>query len=173
MALTEPHSVHPAQSIFEIQFVLCLCMQDLLLFLTCGILNILNSCRSCRTTRWHPRFPSHTPAGLLKIHHISHCARVFFYLLGIHFMDGCIREAVVMEETHLLVEQAVDDMSPRVLPLHQTHQLAVQRGAQVHGPVIAVQRHLTSRRWNITFRNSEYAESMSHAFICPPACHAH
>lgn len=34
-------------------------------------------------------------------------------------MDGCIREAVVMEEAHLLVEQAVDDMSPCVLPLNE------------------------------------------------------
>lgn len=66
----------------------------------------------------------------------------WYYLLGVHFVDGCVREAVVMEEAHLLAEQAVDDMSPRIVPLNKTHQLAVQRGAQIHGPVIAVQIHL-------------------------------
>lgn len=65
-----------------------------------------------------------------------------FYLLGVHFVDGRVREAVVMEEPHLLVEQAVDDVSPRILPLDEADQLTVQRGAQVHGPVVAVQRHL-------------------------------
>lgn len=57
-------------------------------------------------------------------------------------MDGCIGEAVVVEEAHLLVEQAVNDMSPRILPLHEADQFTIQRGAQVHRPVIAVQRHL-------------------------------
>lgn len=65
-------------------------------------------------------------------------------------MDGSVGKAVVMEETHLLIEQAVDNMSPRILPLHQTHQLAVQRGAQIHGPVVAVQRHLDNQWWRIT-----------------------
>lgn len=68
-----------------------------------------------------------------------------FHLLGVYFMDGSIRKAVVMEETHLLIEQAVDDVSPRILPLHQTHQLAIQRGAQIHRPVVAVQRHLKNQ----------------------------
>lgn len=57
-------------------------------------------------------------------------------------MDRCIREAVVMEEAHLLVEQAVDNMGPRILPLNEADQLTIQRGAQVHRPVIAVQSHL-------------------------------
>lgn len=57
-------------------------------------------------------------------------------------MDGCIREAVVMEEAHLLVEQAVDNMGSRVLPLDKADQLTIQRGTQVHRPVIAVQNHL-------------------------------
>lgn len=53
-------------------------------------------------------------------------------------MDGCIGEAVVMEEAHFLVEQAVDNMSPRILPLDKADQLAVQRGTKVHRPVIAI-----------------------------------
>lgn len=53
-------------------------------------------------------------------------------------MDGCIREAVVMEEAHFLVEQAVHNMSPCVLPLDKADQLTVQRGTQVHRPVIAI-----------------------------------
>lgn len=61
-------------------------------------------------------------------------------------MDGRIREAVVVEEAHLLVEQAVDDVRPGVLPLDQADQLAVQRGTQVHGPVVTVQGHL-ERQW--------------------------
>lgn len=57
-------------------------------------------------------------------------------------MDGCVGEAVVMEEAHLLVEQTVDDVSPGILPLDKADQFAIQRGAQVHRPVIAVQGHL-------------------------------
>jgi len=64
------------------------------------------------------------------------------YLFGVHFVNGCIREAVVMEEAHLLVEQAVDNMSPCILPLNKAHQLTIQRGTQVHRPVIAVKDHL-------------------------------
>lgn len=67
------------------------------------------------------------------------------YLLGVHFVDGCIREAVVMKQAHLLVEQAVDDVSSGVLPLNKADKLAVQRRAQVHGPVVAVQSHL--KKW--------------------------
>ena len=67
------------------------------------------------------------------------------YLLGVHFMNGCIREAVVMEQAHLLVEQAVDNMSPCVLPFNKADQLTIQREAQVHRPVIAVQSHL--KKW--------------------------
>ncbi len=67
-------------------------------------------------------------------------------------MDGGIREAVVMEEAHLLVEQAVDDMSSGVLPLNQADQLTIQRGAQVHRPVIAVQSHLQQDGYNTTAR---------------------
>lgn len=52
----------------------------------------------------------------------------------------------MVEEAHLLVEQAVDDVRPGVLPLDQADQLAVQRGTQVHGPVVTVQGHL-ERQW--------------------------
>lgn len=62
------------------------------------------------------------------------------YLLVV--IDGNIREAVVVEEAHLLVEKAVDDVGPGVLPLDEADQLAVQGGTQVHGPVVAVQSHL-------------------------------
>lgn len=62
------------------------------------------------------------------------------YLLVV--VDGRIREAEVVEEAHLLVEQAVDHVRPGVLPFDQAHQLAVQRGTQVHRPVVTVQSHL-------------------------------
>lgn len=61
------------------------------------------------------------------------------YLLVLHFMDRCIREAVVMKEAHLLVEQAVDNMSSRILPFHKADKLTIQGGTQIHRPVIAVQ----------------------------------
>lgn len=57
-------------------------------------------------------------------------------------MDGGIRETEVVKQAHLLVEQAVDNMSPRILPLYKADQLTVQGGTQVHRPVIAVQSHL-------------------------------
>ncbi len=57
-----------------------------------------------------------------------------------------------MEEAHLLVEQAVDDMSSGVLPLNKADQLTIQRGAQVHRPVIAVQSHLQQDGYNTTAR---------------------
>lgn len=52
----------------------------------------------------------------------------------------------MVEEAHLLVEQAVDDVRPGVLPLDQADQLAVQRGTQVHRPVVTVQSHLERQR---------------------------
>ena len=58
------------------------------------------------------------------------------------FMGWYVCEAVVVEEAHFLVEQAVDHMSPGVLPLHQTHQATVQGPAQIHRPVIRIQGHL-------------------------------
>lgn len=64
------------------------------------------------------------------------------YLLRIHFMNGCIREAEMMEEAHLLIEQTVSNMSPRVLPLNKADEAPIQRGAQIHRPVIAVQSYL-------------------------------
>lgn len=66
------------------------------------------------------------------------------YLLVV--IDGDIREAVVVEEAHLLVEKAVDDMRPGVLPLDEADQLAVQGGTQVHRPVVTVQSHLEKQR---------------------------
>ena len=82
-------------------------------------------------------------------------------------MDGCIREAVVMEEAHLLAEQAVDDVSPRILPLNKADQLAVQRGTQIHGPVIAVQIHLTHREGDMTVKLiSSQKGSLSTKYIC-------
>lgn len=68
--------------------------------------------------------------------------RPCLYLLGVHFVSGRVREAVVVEEPHLLVEQAVDNVSPRILPLDQADQLPIQRGAQVHRPVVAIQGDL-------------------------------
>lgn len=44
----------------------------------------------------------------------------------------CVREAAVVEETHLLVEETVDNVGPGVLPLDQPHQPTVQRGSKVH-----------------------------------------
>lgn len=61
-------------------------------------------------------------------------------------MDGCVGEAVMMEEAHLLVEQAVDYMGSGILPLNQADQLTIQGGAQVHGPVVAVQGHLVGKQ---------------------------
>lgn len=57
-------------------------------------------------------------------------------------MDGSVREAVVMKEAHLLVQQTVNHMSSGVLPLHKADQVSAESCAQVHGPIIAVQSHL-------------------------------
>lgn len=47
------------------------------------------------------------------------------YLLGFYFMDGGVRKAVVMEKAHLLVQQAVNNVSSGVLPLHQANEVPV------------------------------------------------
>lgn len=74
------------------------------------------------------------------------------YLLGFQFVDGGVRKAVVMKEAHLLVEQTVNHMSSGVLPLHKADQVPIQSGAQVHGPVVAVQSHLDTQRFRVRTR---------------------
>lgn len=81
------------------------------------------------------------------------------YLLVI--VDGSVGEAVVVEETHLLVEEAVHDVRPGVLPLDKADQLAVQGGAQVHGPVVTVQSHL--EKWQQPVRAVQRIEIWSDA----------
>lgn len=63
------------------------------------------------------------------------------YLLAV-LMPRCIHEAVVVEESQLLAEQAVHDVGPGILPLQQTSKGAVQVGPQVWGPVVGVERQL-------------------------------
>lgn len=63
------------------------------------------------------------------------------YLLAV-LMPWCIHEAVVVEESQLLAEQAVHDVGPGILPLQQTSKGAVQVGPQVWGPVVGVERQL-------------------------------
>lgn len=63
------------------------------------------------------------------------------YLLAV-LMPWCVHEAVVVEESQLLAEQAVHNVGPSILPLQQASKGAVQVGAQVWGPVISVERQL-------------------------------
>lgn len=89
----------------------------------------------------------------------------------------------MVEEAHLLVEQAVDDVRPGVLPLDQADQLAVQRGTQVHRPVVTVQSHL-ERQWQTSETSGKHpvgsdsgglAEGVSLASVASwsPFCPAH
>lgn len=68
-------------------------------------------------------------------------------------MDGGVREAVVMKEAHLLVQQTVNHMSSGVLPLHKADQVPIESCAQVHGPVISVESHLHKQRFGSGFRS--------------------
>lgn len=63
------------------------------------------------------------------------------YLLAV-LMPWCVHEAVVVEESQLLADQAVHDVRPGILPLQQASQGAVQVGPQVWGPVVSVERQL-------------------------------
>lgn len=63
------------------------------------------------------------------------------YLLAV-LMPWRVHEAVVVEESHLLADQAVHDVGPGILPLQQACQGAVQVGPQVWGPVVSVERQL-------------------------------
>lgn len=63
------------------------------------------------------------------------------YLLAV-LMPWCVHEAVVVEESQLLADQAVHDVGAGILPLQQACQGAVQVGSQVWGPVVSVERQL-------------------------------
>ena len=63
------------------------------------------------------------------------------HLLGV-LVAGSVGEAVVVEQAHLLVEQAVHHVGSGVLPLEELPQPPVQIRAQVHMPVIAVEGDL-------------------------------
>lgn len=67
-------------------------------------------------------------------------------LLRFHVVDRSIGEAVVMKKPHLLVKQAVDHVGSGVLPPDEPEQLPVQRRAQIHRPVVAVQHHLQKQK---------------------------
>lgn len=63
------------------------------------------------------------------------------YLLAV-LMPWCVHEAVVVEKSQLLADQAVHNVGPGVLPLQQASQRAVQVGPQVWRPVIGVECQL-------------------------------
>lgn len=63
------------------------------------------------------------------------------YLLAV-LMPGCVHEAMVVEQSQLLADQAVHDVGPGILPLQQACQGAVQVGSQVWGPVVSVEGQL-------------------------------
>lgn len=63
------------------------------------------------------------------------------YLLAV-LMPGCVHEAVVVEQSQLLADQAVHNVGPGILPLQQACQGAIQVGSQVWGPVVSVEGQL-------------------------------
>ena len=61
-------------------------------------------------------------------------------------MPRRVHEAVVVEESQLLAQQAVNNVGPGILPLQQAGKRAVQVGPQVWGPVVGVERQLERER---------------------------
>lgn len=86
------------------------------------------------------------------------------YLLAV-LMPRCVHEAVVVEESQLLADQAVHDVGPGILPLQQACQGAVQVGPQVWGPIVRVQRQLEREEGGKDLRIC--SESLHGGTVCP------